>query len=243
MTERSNAEAIATWSAVPHEALAAFDPEGDFGRRHLLNPVIFRMVGDVAGARTLDAGCGQGYLSRLLAERGAEVVGVEPATAMVEYALARERERRQGIRYVRADLSAPPDLGPPYDAVVCNVVLAGIPDWRAALRTCVTALRPGGLLVYSLEHPCFEDGARSWQEHGHVRVREYLREYDRVGPHGVDVHRPLSAYLNATVALGADLVEVAEPGLPPDLAVAEHEAAGHVPNYVVVAAMRRSSRA
>jgi len=43
-------------------------------RRHLLNGVLLRMLGDVNGRRVLDAGCGEGYLSRLLAARGTDLV-------------------------------------------------------------------------------------------------------------------------------------------------------------------------
>ena len=54
----------------------AVGPEGDFGRRVLLNPAIFRLLGEVRGRSILDAGCGHGYLSRLFADRGATLVGV-----------------------------------------------------------------------------------------------------------------------------------------------------------------------
>ena len=241
MSRRTNAEAIASWSGMPEDALAAFDPEGDFGRRHLLNPAIFRMLGDVRDARILDAGCGQGYLSRLLADRGARMVGVEPAEPLFDYAVARERERRQGIEYIRADLSRLPATGEPFDAVVCNVVLEAIPEWLPAMEGCVRALRPGGLFIFSLEHPCFEDAATSWLEHGCVEVRAYLRDYERPGPHGLDIHRPLSAYVNAVIRLGCHLVEMAEPGLDPEiarLATERAQAFVHVPNFVVIAARR-----
>lgn len=238
MTGRTNDEAIAAWSAMPDDALAALDPEGDFGRRTMLNPEIFRLLGDVRGLRVLDAGCGQGYLCRLLADRGADVVGVEPADGPYRYAVARERERGQGVRYHQADLAGPLRLGDPFDAAVATVVFQAIPDWIPAMRTCVRALRPGGLLVFSLEHPCFEDAARSWREHGCVRVHEYARAYERPGPHGIDFHRPLSAYLNAVIRLGCRLTEISEPVLDPRLAATGDEAAVHVPNFVVIAATR-----
>jgi len=34
------------------------------------------------------------------------------------------------------------------------------------------ALVPGGLFVFSIIHPCFEQLALSWQEHGEYRVRD-----------------------------------------------------------------------
>jgi len=91
MSKMTNAEAIASWSAMPTAALDSYDDQGDFPKRHLLNNHLLRLLGPVAGRRVLDAGCGQGYLSRLLAGRGATVVGVEPADAMI--GRARELER------------------------------------------------------------------------------------------------------------------------------------------------------
>jgi hypothetical protein len=125
-----------------------------------------------------------------------------------------------------------------FDAVVANVVFGSIPDWAPALETCVRALRLGGLLVFSLEHPCFEDAAVSWQEHGCVQVREYLQEYERPGPHGTDFHRPLSSYLNEVIRLGCMLTEVTGPAVPAGRESLTGPAAVHVPNFVIVAARR-----
>jgi len=87
MTEMTNQEVIDQWAdAVDH--IDDFGDEGDFARQHLLNPVIFALLGPVDGKRVLDAGCGQGYLSRLLAKQGAIVepqLGPEWAQRGPEY--------------------------------------------------------------------------------------------------------------------------------------------------------------
>lgn len=249
----TNADAIGRWSAYPREAMAAMDAdggEGDFAKRHLINPTLLRMLaqaGVAAGAgRVLDAGCGQGYFSRMLAARGVEVVGVEPAAGLVAYAREREERLRQGVAYHRVELAELPgrlpELGGAFDAVVCSMVLSAVPDWRPALRACVWALRPGGLFVFSVNHPAFEDLWATWRRHGAYRVSRYLAEYEiphRVAP---DFHRPLSAYLNELAALGCRLAEVAEPALDPAVAAeAAAEAPGiesyvHLPNFLIVAA-------
>ncbi|UAC01827.1 methyltransferase domain-containing protein [Dactylosporangium vinaceum] len=215
--------------------------DGDFAKRHLINPELLRLLGDVTGRRILDAGCGNGYLSRLLAARGAEVVGVEPGLSLFDFAAEREARTPQGIRYVRADLCARPDLGGPFDAVVCSMVLPAVPDWQDAMRACTEALSPGGLFVFTVNHPCFEQLWPVWRAHGEYRTSRYLEEYEIPGPHGTDFHRPLSAYVNHLLTLGCHLTELAEPALPPEAAATGPEgidAYTHLPNFLIVAARR-----
>lgn len=225
--------------------MATLDPDGGFAKRHLLNPSIFRLLGDPRGSRVLDAGCGQGYLSRLLVARGAQVVGVEPAATLLAYAQEREQRLQQGIRYIQADLAALPDLGA-FDTVIASMVLCSIPEWRPAMKSCIQALRRGGLFVFTLSHPCFEMLAPSWSRYGFMKVDRYLSEYEMAGPNGPDFHRPLSAYLNELVRLGCILVEVAEPALASealdDLDVGPGaEAYVELPNFVIVSARRSNS--
>jgi hypothetical protein len=121
------------------------------------------------------------------------------------------------------------------------MVLGAVPDWTRAMRSCVEALAPGGLFVFTLNHPCFEQLWSVWREHRHYRVSEYLQEYEIVGPHATDFHRPLSAYLNEVSRLGCRIRSIAEPALDPAVAAAGPEgieAYVHLPNFVVVAAER-----
>jgi len=237
----TNDEAIERWAEFPRDVMDAMEPDGDFSKRHLLNPVLLRMLGDVRGQRILDVGCGHGYLSRMLAGRGAQVTGVEPAEALYGYAAEKETARPLGIQYVQADLCRLPGAGDPFDAVVASMVLLDIPDWAGAMKACADALAPGGLLVFSVIHPCFEQLGPSWREHGEYRVREYLAEYEIPGPYAVSFHRPLSAYLNELARLGCRLREVAEPALDPVTAATADpgaEAYVHLPNFLVVAATK-----
>ncbi|MFY7068218.1 class I SAM-dependent methyltransferase [Nocardiopsis changdeensis] len=235
--------AIARWDAsATREAMEAHGRDGDFAKRHLANPALLRMLGPVSGLRVLDAGSGDGYLSRMLAARGARVVGLEPAGAMVAFAREREESDPLGVEYVQGDLARTPVPGGPFDAVVCSMVLMAVPDWRPAMAACARALRPGGLFVFGIVHPAFEGLAGSWRRHGEYRQDRYLEEYVVHGPAAPDFHRPLSAYLNEVAALGLRLREVAEPGLDPDAArgaVAADPGVGayvRMPNFLFVAA-------
>ncbi|MFD8823702.1 class I SAM-dependent methyltransferase [Streptomyces sp. NPDC059605] len=240
----SNEAAIQRWNGFPREAMEAMDPDGDFAKRHLVNPVLLRMLGDLRGRSVLDAGCGQGYFSRMLAGRGARVTAVEPTDAMLGYAREREEVLRQGIRYVQADLARLPERIGGFDAVVCSMVLASVPDWKPAMRACVRAVRPGGLFVFSVNHPAFEQLLTTWRTHGAHRSDRYLEEYEIPQPYASDFHRPLSAYLNELASLGCRLRELAEPGLDPGAAEEARpttpgiESYVHLPNFLIVAAER-----
>lgn len=238
----ANKETIDAYSGLPGDFYDRVGEDGGFSRRALLNPAIFHLLGDVAGNTVLDAGCGHGYLSRMLAARGASVVGVEPANVPLQFAVGREREKPQGISYLQRDLSRLGDLGTTFDAVVANMVLLDIPDWRSALENCIGVLRPGGLIVYSLHHPCWVPGNfDTWVRRGGVEVTEYLNEYVQ----GVDglppnFHRPLSSYINETIRLGCDLFEVVEPKLAEDDMESPAQAIlSRVPNFIVIGARKR----
>ncbi|MBV9231878.1 MAG: class I SAM-dependent methyltransferase, partial [Chloroflexi bacterium] len=191
------------------------------------------------GKRILDAGCGQGYLCRLLARKGASVTGVEPAEALIRYALRREERDRLGIEYVQADLSTWTPPSEPFDAVIANMVFMDIPDYEPALNHCVAALVGQGGLIVSLLHPCFEEAGSSWKEKGYVEVREYFRERAIKQEYGSFIHRPLSTYLNSIISAGCQLQRIIEPQLEHTIADAHHaERYWLVPGYIVLFATR-----
>jgi 2-polyprenyl-3-methyl-5-hydroxy-6-metoxy-1,4-benzoquinol methylase len=90
----TNETVVQSWNSMPRAAVEALEPDGGLPKRHLINPVVLRMLGEVRGQRVLDAGCGHGYLSRILADLGATVVGVEPAEG-------------RAARWTRRDLPQP----------------------------------------------------------------------------------------------------------------------------------------
>lgn len=133
-------------------------------------------------------------------------------------ASVKKTEHPLGIEYIKADLALLPDLGQPFDAVVASMVFCSIPDWRTELANCVRVLPPGGLLIFSVNHPSFEPLRETRKDEGCLEVSKYLHEYAIEGGHGTDWHRPLSVYLKETVGCGCRLREIAEPGL--DAAIA-----------------------
>jgi len=104
---------------------------------------------DRPGGRVLDVGCGPGVLVEALAERGCELVGVDPAVGMIELA----RAKHSDVAGAAFAVAAAERLGFPdgsFDAVVCTGVLERIADDEVALREMARVLRPGGSLLLSV---------------------------------------------------------------------------------------------
>lgn len=236
----NNNDVIEMWSQIPF-TIRGYGEEGDFTRQHLLNPAIFSCLGNTNGIKILDAGCGEGYLSRMMARLGAIVTGLEPATGLIQWARQRESDSPLGITYLQEDLSAPVTRLENFDAVVVNMVLMDIPRWKEALRTCVAALRPGGKLILSLVHPCFEEPTPLWGEKGHVEVYEYLTEYQWHQNFAPLFHRPLSTYINQLIAEGCSLQRLIEPKLPLELATdsPSHQRMLRVPRVIIINALKQ----
>lgn len=96
------------------------------------------------GKRVLDAGCGNGLLSKAMSEFGCEVLAAD-ISSIVEDAFAHLRERgSDGVHFVQADLMAHPFRPAAFDIVFCAGVLIVTPDSRRTLDHIARAVAPGG---------------------------------------------------------------------------------------------------
>src|SRR5262245_22868334 len=127
------------------------------------DPVLWELAGDVSGLAVLDAGCGTGYLSRKLRDRGAVVTGVDLAGRMIEIARARYPDIDFRIDSC-TELASCQDGT--FDLVVSNYVLMDTPELGAVMRGFARVLKPGGAAVVVFSHPCFPQGAADVSENG-----------------------------------------------------------------------------
>jgi SAM-dependent methyltransferase len=172
-------------------------------------PGLLELLGDVAGQRMLDAGCGTGYLARVLAARGARVTGADVSPGLIE--AARGGAFADVIDYRVADLSEPwPGGAASFDAVASCLALNDVPGYRGFAATLSAALRPGGRLVLALNNPY---GA---VVHSHVSdyfdsgaVTPY-RGFLPLGIRAYHHHRTLEDYLDVFLAAGLRLDKLAD---------------------------------
>jgi len=236
---------------------------GDKNRQYLIDPPLFRVLGQVDGKRILDAGCGNGYLSRLLSKRGAEVVGVDVSRRFIEIAERIEEREPLNIRYHVGSLCNLSMLNDgTFDAVVSNIVLGDLQDIEQAVKELRRVLRLGGKLVFSIMHPCFA----SSPVHGWVRepvdshrkedwlywkVDRYFersmeewRYYDL--PPVYSFHRPLSDYMKLLINSGFRITDFEEP-VPEEKDIEEHyrefgNECDRIPWFLIIGARKERSQ-
>jgi 2-polyprenyl-3-methyl-5-hydroxy-6-metoxy-1,4-benzoquinol methylase len=179
-------------------------------------------MGDVGGRRICDLACGQGRVARHLANQGANVVGVDLSTKLLEIARRYDESDPRGITYVHADVRNLDEhaLGQ-VDGVVCYMALMDIADLGPTLASVARILRPGGWFVFSILHPCFhtsQSGEMDTPEGPARTIRQYFaegywRSDTRPGPPGRigAYHRTLSTYINAISDAGLQLERMCEP--------------------------------
>jgi SAM-dependent methyltransferase len=189
---------------------------GDYTRRILLDKPMLEMCGDVDGKSVLDLGCGEGRFCRMLAERGAKTIGLDPTPPLIKTA----RERQPEGCYVKASAESVPLQSEVFDIVVSYLTLVDIPDFRAAIKESARVLKPGGLFVVANLASHASTSANGWvrNENGerlYFPIDNYMYEFGQEVAWRdiriVNYHRPLSAYMEAYLSSGLVLKKFLEP--------------------------------
>jgi 2-polyprenyl-3-methyl-5-hydroxy-6-metoxy-1,4-benzoquinol methylase len=235
---------------------------GDLNRQHIIDPAIFHMLGSVSGLSILDAGCGNGYLCRLLAKRGAKMVGVDISKRFIEIAKQKEKEAPLGIRYYSGTLSNLEMLNSKsFDMVISNLALMDVLNLGKAMMEINRVLKENGRLIFSILHPCFSISP----VHGWVRVppdsqrkEDWIywkvdRYFDRSvqvwqyldWPFIYSFHRPLSDYVKMLVKNSFVITNFEEP-MPSEQAMREHyrefgNECDRIPWFLVLGCKKHSS--
>lgn len=177
-------------------------------------PTIQAMLPPLQGKNILDLGCGYGWFCRYAQENhAANVVGLDISERMLS--TARSMTPAGGIVYQRKDLETLALSPASFDLVYSSLALHYLHDIERLLQTIYHSLTPGGMLVFSAEHPIYtaplsqgwikdKAGQLSWP------LNHYQQEGERISnwfAEGVKKqHRKLATWINALVITGFEIV-------------------------------------
>ncbi len=183
-------------------------------------PALRTMLPDLAGANVVDLGCGFGWFCRWAREHGAaSVLGIDVSAKML--ARARADTDDDAITYLRADLETLELAADAYDLAYSSLAFHYLVNLDGLLNVVYRALKAGGRLVFSVEHPVYtapsrpgwletEDGRRTWPVDGYLE--EGPRTTDWLAKGVVKQHRTIGTYLNLLIRLGFVIDRVEEWG-------------------------------
>lgn len=194
-------------------------------------PQLRAMLPDLKGARVLDLGCGLGWFSRFArSERAAQAHGIDVSVRMLDK--ARGMTPDDAITFEEADLEVltlPEEAE--YDVVFSSLTFHYLENLPRLMTEISRSLRPGGGLVFSVEHPLFtapttpsmvvdpKTGRKVWQ------VDAYQREGMRMRNWFVDgvrkQHRTMGSYIRLLLDSGFRLTNFAE-WCPSEAELASH---------------------
>jgi len=156
------AEVRACWEASA-EAWTFLSRRGyDITRDFLNTPAFLRLLGSVRGLRGLDIGCGEGYNTRLVARKGARMTAIDISRVFLKHAQEEEVRRPLGISYAWASGERLPFDPASFDFCMATMSLMDMAKPEQALREAFRVLKPGGLLQFSITHPCTDLPRRWW---------------------------------------------------------------------------------
>lgn len=176
------------------------------------NPIVSQMLtllGEVTRREVLDACCGEGFFSRILAAHGARVTGIDLSPHLIQ--IAQEKDQQDTIDFRVADLShSIPELDGHFDLISSHLALNDVQNLTGFAATLVSLTKPGGRAVLSFNNPYS------------AVVREHVTDYFEPGAVGIYggmwqqgakahyYHRTLEAYLDAFLSVGFRLAKLVD---------------------------------
>ena len=162
----SQEQAIQCWDDGAEEFAGRFKGNEEFFHKHIINPTLLNLLGDVRGKAVLDVACGEGHFSRKLAEQAKsdiQITGIDASKKLIDIAQKKNEPFSHSIKFLVGDASRLDGLpSNSFDVAICNMALMFIKRYEEAIQEVARVLKPQGHFVFSLLHPCFLTPGSGW---------------------------------------------------------------------------------
>lgn len=142
-------------------------------------PCVFELLGDIRELDLLFLGCGSGEECVYAKEKGARYVyGIDNASKLIAIA----KETCPSCEFFVEDLRSFTVQKEKFDRVVASLSLHYIENWQETFSRVWQSLRPGGIFVFSINHPArfgaeIERGNEYSSLLGYTKIKDDVRVY------------------------------------------------------------------
>lgn len=176
------------------------------------------LIPDLDGKRVLELGCGSGHSLAYLWEtrHAGEVWGLDFSAEQICFTRELLEEKHIPVTLLLSSMDENPGIPENYfDFVVSIYALGWTPDLPRTLALIHSYLKPGGIFLFSWEHPVYRSLRYETNIARYVFEDSYVDEGPVLDPSwkGVEIvvnHRKLSTYLNAIVQAGLVVEQLIE---------------------------------
>jgi ubiquinone/menaquinone biosynthesis C-methylase UbiE len=223
----SNVDVIGAWDGAAEEFASFFAENNEFYHTHIINPCLMDLVGEATGKTVLDLGCGEGHLARQLVDmtsRQIRIIAVDASAKMIQIAKEKSAGYANCVTFQQADAGDLSEIrGDSFDITICNMALMDIKNYRQVIQEVSRTLKPTGVFVFSILHPCFFTPGSEWLRDEGGRITAWKVDNYHLGLAWKSVvkskmnkatyyfHRTLEDYCSVLGECGFAIVSIREP--------------------------------
>lgn len=194
---------------------------GDPLHQHMIDPEISEMLGSVVGKIILDAGCGNGYWVRRLAQQAEKVIGIDSSSEFIND--AKSAWNPKNVDYHVVDLLKGinlPDFH--FDIILSSMVFHYLSNIENTVVEFRRMLKPNGQVILSIQHPIYQYHFRVQSKNGGSPGsfpkpvgyfnRKTVEQTIMSGKLKVEIfNRPLADFIRSFLCQGFVLTDFSEP--------------------------------
>lgn len=187
-----------SWDGFAEEYHGLVSDSGDIYHETYLNPLVLKLLGNVKSKKVLDLACGNGYFSKILANKGAIVTGVDYSEKMISIAKDNAKDNLKFFVGSSSNMDFLEDDS--FDFVVSNVAFHDIKEISETIKECSRIVKDGHKLVFSIPHPAFYLSKRIKENNEYFKkIRKYISVSEIDHPSSFQdikhYHRPIEYYM------------------------------------------------
>jgi SAM-dependent methyltransferase len=230
---------VEEWDAIATTRRIQIASGDDISFDHVLAPSLLSVLEGASPESILDAGCGTGAFTALLAPRFKRVVGVDPSRRSLEQA-----STITDVEFVASSIEGFAKSGRSFASVVANMTMMNVPNIYSAIQAAGALCRPGGVFAFTITHPWF------WPFYWNYFNVDWFRYSDEIfiesefrtskmesGMITTHIHRPLEMYVEAMEQAGFKVDELREP-MPSPIIEARYPEAWKFPRFLLISGIK-----